>query len=108
VGLVYLIYKLLDWSRFSAGTAPLVIGIFFFSSVQLMAVGILGEYIGAIHTPGPEAGLGSRARADQLRMRAGVSEAGQLRPGPGVCFELKQPRKRMNARFTAKSLHRFN
>jgi polyisoprenyl-phosphate glycosyltransferase len=50
VGLVYLIYKLIYWSRFSAGTAPLVIGIFFFGSVQLMSVGILGEYIGAIHT----------------------------------------------------------
>jgi hypothetical protein len=27
-----------------------VIGIFFFSSVQLISVGIIGEYIGAIHT----------------------------------------------------------
>ena len=30
--------------------APLVIGIFFFSAVQLFFIGILGEYIGAIHT----------------------------------------------------------
>ena len=30
--------------------APLVIGIFFFSSVQLISVGMLGEYIGSIHT----------------------------------------------------------
>jgi polyisoprenyl-phosphate glycosyltransferase len=50
VSLAYLIYKLLYWSRFSAGTAPLVIGIFFFSSVQLISVGIIGEYVGAIHT----------------------------------------------------------
>jgi polyisoprenyl-phosphate glycosyltransferase len=50
VGLAYLVYKLLYWSRFSAGTAPLVIGIFFFGSVQLISLGILGEYIGAIHT----------------------------------------------------------
>jgi polyisoprenyl-phosphate glycosyltransferase len=50
VGLVYLIYKLLFWNRFSVGIAPLVIGIFFFSSVQLISVGILGEYIGSIHT----------------------------------------------------------
>jgi glycosyltransferase involved in cell wall biosynthesis len=46
----YLIYKLLYWNRFSVGMAPLVIGIFFFSSIQLISVGILGEYIGAIHT----------------------------------------------------------
>jgi glycosyltransferase involved in cell wall biosynthesis len=50
VSLGYLIYKLLFWSRFSAGMAPLIIGIFFFSSVQLIAVGIIGEYVGAIHT----------------------------------------------------------
>jgi glycosyltransferase involved in cell wall biosynthesis len=49
-GLGYLLYKLLYWNRFSVGIAPLVIGIFFFSSVQLISVGILGEYIGAIHT----------------------------------------------------------
>jgi polyisoprenyl-phosphate glycosyltransferase len=46
----YLGYKLLFWDRFSVGVAPLVIGIFFFSSIQLISVGILGEYIGAIHT----------------------------------------------------------
>jgi len=50
VALGYLIYKLLFWNRFSVGIAPLVIGIFFFSSVQLISVGILGEYIGSIHT----------------------------------------------------------
>ena len=50
VGLGYLIYKLLFWNRFSVGVAPLVIGIFFFASVQLISVGILGEYVASIHT----------------------------------------------------------
>jgi glycosyltransferase involved in cell wall biosynthesis len=50
VGFGYLIYKLLFWSNFSVGTAPLVIGLFFLGSVQLVSLGILGEYIGAIHT----------------------------------------------------------
>ncbi|TSC85048.1 MAG: glycosyl transferase family 2 protein [Parcubacteria group bacterium Gr01-1014_13] len=50
VGIVYLIYKLLFWDRFEAGLAPLSIGIFFFSSIQLFFIGILGEYIGAIYT----------------------------------------------------------
>lgn len=49
-GFVYLIYKLLYWSRFEAGLAPLVIGIFFFASVQLFFIGVVGEYIGAIYT----------------------------------------------------------
>lgn len=50
VGIVYLVYKLLFWDRFEAGLAPLTIGIFLFSSIQLFFIGILGEYIGAIYT----------------------------------------------------------
>ena len=49
-GLAYLIYKLLFWQSFSLGVAPMVIGVFFLGSVQLFFIGILGEYIGAIHT----------------------------------------------------------
>lgn len=50
VALGYLIYKLIFWNNFQVGMAPLVIGVFFFSSVQLFFIGIIGEYIGAIHT----------------------------------------------------------
>jgi glycosyltransferase involved in cell wall biosynthesis len=50
VGLVYLFYKLLFWQRFSLGSAPIVIGLFFLGSVQLFFLGIVGEYIGAIYT----------------------------------------------------------
>ncbi len=50
VALGYLIYKLIFWSRFEAGSAPLVIGFFFLGAVQLIFIGILGEYIGSIHT----------------------------------------------------------
>jgi hypothetical protein len=46
----YLIYKLIYWNRFPVGQAPVVIGLFLFSSVQLFFIGIVGEYIGAIHT----------------------------------------------------------
>jgi glycosyltransferase involved in cell wall biosynthesis len=49
-GFGYFIYKLLYWNRFSVGIAPLVIGIFFLGSIQLVFMGILGEYVGAIHT----------------------------------------------------------
>ncbi len=48
--LVYFVYKLVFWANFQVGMAPLVIGLFFFSSVQLIFIGIIGEYIGAIHT----------------------------------------------------------
>jgi glycosyltransferase involved in cell wall biosynthesis len=50
VALGYLIYKLIFWQRFDVGIAPLVIGLFFFSSVQLIFIGVIGEYIGAIYT----------------------------------------------------------
>jgi hypothetical protein len=49
-GFGYLFYKLAFWNNFSVGTAPLVIGLFFLGSVQLVSMGILGEYVGAIHT----------------------------------------------------------
>jgi glycosyltransferase involved in cell wall biosynthesis len=49
-GLVYLAYKLVFWANFNVGIAPLVIGLFFLGSVQLLSMGILGEYIGSIHT----------------------------------------------------------
>jgi glycosyltransferase involved in cell wall biosynthesis len=50
VALVYLVYKLLRWNEFQAGSAPIVIGLFFFASVQLFFTGIVGEYVGSIHT----------------------------------------------------------
>jgi glycosyltransferase involved in cell wall biosynthesis len=50
VGLTYLIYKLLFWQEFVVGSAPIVIGLFFLGSVQLLFLGIVGEYIGAIYT----------------------------------------------------------
>ena len=50
LAILFLIAKLIFWSQFQLGLAPLLIGIFLFSSVQLFFIGILGEYIGAIHT----------------------------------------------------------
>jgi len=48
--LAYLVYKLLYWRSFSVGIAPIVIGFFFFASIHLVFLGIIGEYVGAIHT----------------------------------------------------------
>jgi glycosyltransferase involved in cell wall biosynthesis len=46
----YLIAKLMFWNELQLGLAPLLIGIYFFGAVQLFFIGVLGEYIGAIHT----------------------------------------------------------
>lgn len=48
IGLTYLILKLLFWYNFQAGTAPILIGMFFLGSVQLFFLGIIGEYIGVV------------------------------------------------------------
>jgi glycosyltransferase involved in cell wall biosynthesis len=50
VALVYLVLKLAMWDTLELGLAPLLIGIYFFGAVQLFFIGMLGEYIGAIHT----------------------------------------------------------
>jgi glycosyltransferase involved in cell wall biosynthesis len=48
IGLIYLFYKLLFWDSFSLGIAPVVIGIFIVSSIQIILLGLIGEYIGII------------------------------------------------------------
>ena len=50
IAFVYLIYKLFYWDSFQMGSAPLIIGLFFFASVQLFFLGIVGEYVGSILT----------------------------------------------------------
>ncbi len=45
IGIAYLILKLVMWRQFSAGLAPILIGMFFLGAVQLVFIGILGEYI---------------------------------------------------------------
>ncbi len=50
LGFGYLVAKVLYWNSFEMGTAPILIGMFFFCSILLFFIGIIGEYIGAIHT----------------------------------------------------------
>lgn len=45
----YGIYKLIFWQSFTLGLAPIVTGLFFFAGIQLIFLGIIGEYIGAIY-----------------------------------------------------------
>jgi glycosyltransferase involved in cell wall biosynthesis len=50
ISVIYLVMKLVFWDTFDFGLAPVLIGIYFFGAVQLLFIGIVGEYIGAIHT----------------------------------------------------------
>ncbi len=46
----YLMAKLLFWNTFSMGLAPTLVGVYFIASLQLVFLGVLGEYVGAIFT----------------------------------------------------------
>ena len=45
VATVFFIRKLLDWDSFTVGIAPLIIGFFFISSLQIFLLGFIGEYV---------------------------------------------------------------
>ena len=46
---VFLFLKLFFWYKYPVGIAPILIGMFFFASMQLFFTGILGEYVLSIH-----------------------------------------------------------
>jgi glycosyltransferase involved in cell wall biosynthesis len=50
ISITYLILKLCMWNSFPAGISPILIGLFFFSSIQLFFIGLLGEYVMLIYT----------------------------------------------------------
>lgn len=50
VAVFFLLAKLIFWNSFQLGMAPILIGVFFFGAVQAFFIGMLGEYIGSIHT----------------------------------------------------------
>lgn len=50
IAVLYLVMKLLYWERFTAGMAPILIGMFLLGSVQLFFIGMLGEYILTINS----------------------------------------------------------
>lgn len=49
IAVVYLVLKLVYWDTFYMGMAPVLIGMFFLGAVQLIFLGLLGEYILSIN-----------------------------------------------------------
>lgn len=45
VGIVYLVLKLVYWNRFTAGMVPLILLVSILGSLQLIFIGLMGEYI---------------------------------------------------------------
>ena len=46
----YFIFKLLYWDEISFGITPLILGFFIFASLQMLFLGIIGEYISSMNT----------------------------------------------------------
>lgn len=49
IALIYFVFKLIFWDRFVAGTAPILMDMFFLGAVILIFLGIIGEYILSIN-----------------------------------------------------------
>lgn len=49
IAIVYLIMKLIWWDRFQAGMIPMLLGMLFIGAVQILFIGIIGEYVLAIN-----------------------------------------------------------
>jgi glycosyltransferase involved in cell wall biosynthesis len=50
IAMAFLVLKLVFWDAFPIGIAPVMIGMFFMFGVLMFFIGILGEYVGSIHT----------------------------------------------------------
>lgn len=50
LAIVYLVMKILHWKRFAAGNIPIIIGVFLIGGMQLLFIGLIGEYILNINT----------------------------------------------------------
>jgi glycosyltransferase involved in cell wall biosynthesis len=50
IACIYLLLKLAFWNTFTFGLAPMLVGVFFIASIQLLFLGVMGEYVGAIYT----------------------------------------------------------
>lgn len=49
IGIVYLVLKIVYWDRFSAGAMPTLLGMLFLGAVQLVFLGLIGEYVLSIN-----------------------------------------------------------
>lgn len=45
IAIIFFLYKLFFWNSFDVGIAPIVIGVFFLSSIQIFILGLIGQYV---------------------------------------------------------------
>jgi glycosyltransferase involved in cell wall biosynthesis len=49
LAIIFLIVKLLFWSKYPVGISPIIIGMFLMFGIVLISIGILGEYLSSVH-----------------------------------------------------------
>ena len=50
IAISFFFYKILYWNSFQLGLAPILIGFFGLSSIQIMIIGLIGEYVSTVLT----------------------------------------------------------
>jgi glycosyltransferase involved in cell wall biosynthesis len=68
---VYVVMKTILWGSDVAGYPSLIVAILFFGSVQLISLGVLGEYVGRILIET------KRRPLYVIRKRVGIGDAGE-------------------------------
>jgi glycosyltransferase involved in cell wall biosynthesis len=48
ISIVFFFYKVFNWYSFQLGLAPILIGLFGIASIQIMIIGLIGEYISVV------------------------------------------------------------
>ena len=48
ISIIFLFYKIFFWNSFELGMAPIIVGFFFMSAIQIIMLGILGEYVSVV------------------------------------------------------------
>jgi glycosyltransferase involved in cell wall biosynthesis len=50
ISIIFFFYKIFNWYSFQLGLAPILVGFFGITSIQIMIIGLIGEYISVVLT----------------------------------------------------------
>ena len=50
ISIIFFFYKIFNWYSFQLGVAPIIIGFFGMASIQIMIIGLIGEYVSTVLT----------------------------------------------------------
>jgi len=50
ISIIFFFYKIFNWYSFQLGLAPIIVGFFGMASIQIMIIGLIGEYVSTVLT----------------------------------------------------------